>query len=80
MKKIKAEPTVMAGYKCPNCENEEITLKQSYCQICGEQLIRSDDSGNMTGQKNLSPYERTKRAVYATGNRWAIENFEATHN
>ena len=26
-----------------------------------------------------SPYERTRRAVYATGNRWAIENFNATH-
>lgn len=26
-----------------------------------------------------SPAERTKRAVYATGNKWAIENFEATH-
>ncbi len=27
-----------------------------------------------------SVYERTRRAVYATGNRWAIENFNATHN
>ena len=26
-----------------------------------------------------SPYERTRAAVYATGNRWAIENFNATH-
>ena len=25
------------------------------------------------------PYERTRAAVYATGNRWAIENFNATH-
>jgi len=24
-------------------------------------------------------YERTKNAVYATGNKWAIENFNATH-
>ena len=27
----------------------------------------------------LSPYERTKAQVYATGNKWAIENFNATH-
>lgn len=27
-----------------------------------------------------TPYGRTRAAVYATGNRWAIENFEATHN
>lgn len=26
-----------------------------------------------------SPYERRRAAVYATGNRWAIENFNATH-
>lgn len=24
-----------------------------------------------------TPYERTRNAVYATGNRWAIENFNA---
>ena len=27
-----------------------------------------------------SPAERTRREVYATGNKWAIENFEATHS
>lgn len=27
-----------------------------------------------------TPAERTRRAVYATGNKWAIENFEATHS
>ena len=26
-----------------------------------------------------SSYEMTRAAVYATGNRWAIENFNATH-
>lgn len=27
----------------------------------------------------LSPYERCRNAVYATGNKWAIENWNATH-
>lgn len=27
----------------------------------------------------LRPYERARAAVMATGNRWAIENFNATH-
>ena len=27
-----------------------------------------------------TPQERMRRAVYATGNRWAIENFEAPHH
>ena len=30
-------------------------------------------------QRKASPYERTRAQVYATGNKWAIENFEATH-
>lgn len=30
--------------------------------------------------RRMGPAERTRRAVYATGNRWAIENFNATHN
>lgn len=28
----------------------------------------------------LSPYEKTKAQVEATGNKWAIENFHATHD
>ena len=32
-----------------------------------------------TGRKP-TPQERTRAAVYATGNKWASENFEATHN
>ena len=27
-----------------------------------------------------TPYERTRAKVAATGNRWAIENFRATHD
>lgn len=27
-----------------------------------------------------SPYEKTRNYVYASGNKWAIENFNATHN
>lgn len=34
-------------------------------------------SGNT---KRETPYERTKAQVYATGNKWAIENFHATHD
>ena len=31
-------------------------------------------------RKRETPQERTRRQVYATGNKWAIENFEATHS
>ena len=27
-----------------------------------------------------TPFERQRAAVYATGNKWAIENWNATHN
>ena len=48
---------------------------------------KSEDTPNKTPNRVLgvpghrpSPYERTKAQVYATGNRWAIDNFNATHN
>lgn len=31
-------------------------------------------------KKYQTPQERTKAAVQATGNKWAMENFNATHN
>ena len=42
---------------------------------CG-QLYTSKPSNT----KPQSAYERTKAQVYATGNKWAIENFHATHD
>lgn len=30
--------------------------------------------------KPLTPYERTRAQMAATGNRWAMENFYATHS
>jgi len=35
---------------------------------------------NSKPARKLTPYERTKAQVYATGNKWAIENFHATHD
>lgn len=32
-----------------------------------------------TSKRKPTPYERTRDTVYATGNKWAIENFNATH-
>jgi hypothetical protein len=31
-------------------------------------------------QGSLTPQERTRLVVAATGNKWAMENFNATHN
>lgn len=37
-------------------------------------------SSGSSSRPRESAYERTKRQVYATGNKWAIENFHATHD
>lgn len=52
--------------------------KTTHSRISGEfQESRNHKKKNMV---RTTPYERTRAAVYATGNKWAIENFEATHN
>jgi hypothetical protein len=38
-----------------------------------------EDNFEMKESYYQSPYERTRAKVYATGNKWAIENFNATH-
>lgn len=43
--------------------------------FCGAVVIGSSDD-----RRRESAYERTKSQVYATGNKWAIENFHATHD
>ena len=67
---------------CPICGQQYTGLpalsrrdnKTDICPTCGmiealEDLARRD-----------GPAERTRKAVYDTGNKWAIENFEATHD
>lgn len=42
--------------------------------------VFSKSAEDIVKGKRLTSQERTRRAVHATGNKWAIENFEATHN
>ena len=37
-------------------------------------------NGSSHSEKPASNYDRTKAQIEATGNKWAIENFNATHN
>ena len=61
---------------CAKCGSKDIEyLGQERCH-CNECKSEQDSRDKIIE----SPYERTRRAVYATGNRWAIENFNATHN
>lgn len=48
--------------------------------ISASKSVFEKTEGGMVRERGFSPQERTRRAVHATGNRWAIENFDATHN
>lgn len=61
---------------CASCHSSDIEYlgkDRCFCKAC--QMEK-----NTVDKVIETPYERTQRAVHATGNRWAIENFNATHN
>lgn len=60
---------------CAVCGGKNIDYKGQnigYCHDCGREVETKDIY-------IATPYERTRARVYATGNRWAVENFNATH-
>lgn len=68
---------------CPKCKGKFDRLlalsrednKTMICDACGTmEALESLPHGILT------PQERTRIAVVATGNKWAIENFNATHS
>lgn len=61
---------------CSECGSKDIEylgMDMCECHECGKTTMTMD-------KYISSPYERQRAAVYATGNRWAIENWNATHN
>jgi len=66
--------------RCTNCGSFNLVIIASgdyLCDDCG-QVVENYERRTVKPMK-MSPYERTRAAVYATGNKWAIENFNATH-
>lgn len=66
---------------------DNVDWERVYNEASDRYGSKSEDTPNKTPNRVLgvpghrpSPYERTKAQVYATGNRWAIDNFNATHN
>lgn len=60
---------------CEICGSSNITYldeNKCVCNICNK-------TRKLVTKMVMSPYERTRAQVYATGNKWAIENFNATH-
>lgn len=63
-------------YKCKICGSSDVEYlgqEMWFCKDCGE-------NAPVLEEYIPHPYERARAAVYATGNRWAIENWNATHN
>lgn len=68
---------------CPKCGRKferllALSREDNKTMIC-------DECGTMEALESLpegilSPQERTRAVVMATGNKWAIENFNATHS
>ena len=68
--------------KCPKCGKMVDRLlalsrddnQTSICDMCGI------EEAMVAFARSRTPQERLKAKAYATGNKWAIENFEATHS
>lgn len=60
---------------CAKCNSEDIEYLfggKCYCNKCKSKQDSVD-------KYISSSYERVRASVYSTGNKWAIENFNATH-
>lgn len=64
--------------------NDSITYESTNADAIIKQIdsVKSEEEEVVVEKKHvrpLTPHERCRNAVYATSNRWAIENFNATH-
>lgn len=69
--------------KCPSCKQEyprllAVSRKNSKIMICDKCGMM--EALNSVPRHVMGPVERTRAAVMATGNKWAIENFNAAHS
>ena len=72
-----------AGRVCPLCGKQytappALSRRDNATSICPE--CGTMEALDSVPQGSLTPQERTRLAVAATGNKWAMENFNATHN
>ena len=80
---VNAERGTERMMKCPKCGREvERLLAVSRSD---NKTILCDECGTMEAMDSLpcgilTPQERTRIAVAATGNTWVMENFNATHS
>ena len=59
-----------------HCEDGKVVVSK-YRELYFDAI--SNKPRNASYRRTASHYERTRAMVYATGNKWAIENFNAVH-
>lgn len=62
--------------ECPYCH---CNLDPGEICDCHKRPQKKAEAQARPMTRPMSPYDRVRAQVHATGNRWAIENFEATH-
>ncbi|MCD7812112.1 MAG: hypothetical protein LUG91_09760 [Ruminococcus sp.] len=70
---------------CPKCGKAytgrpALSRADNKTDICPECGMREALESMVARRRKPDPAERTRRAAQATWNRWAMENFNATHN
>lgn len=83
----------MTGIKSTSTINHHITkmiecgMLETDCNVGTPRALRvpgytfeKKEELYIMSHEKLTPQERTRLAVAATGNKWAMENFNATHN
>ena len=66
-------------HECPYCHCNLDPNEQCDCPESSRDRIPTQAPQIEPPMRRASPYERIQARVQATGNRWAIENFKATH-
>ena len=77
-KLIVNDPDCSASYETDKAD-ELIKQLESLKRNEPKPEVKEEVEAEKPYTRRLTPYERCRNAVYATGNRWAIENWNATH-
>jgi len=65
---------------CPDCGTREALEPAVERGIVTQNTVEEIIKATRRQGRRPSAYERERDRVYASGNRWAIENFHATHD
>ena len=65
------------NYQCGKCF--KIFSKIGECEACQKSHVTQEQENPEQYYRRPSMYEYRLAQVYATGNKWAIENWNATH-